>query len=215
MTHTLVTRRKLIAGGSMFLLAGCSGVDRTTSTGSILEAMNPQAVSARPASSRVLQSKKTTGIANVSNTNLNSQKHANALEFDFADGFTKLNALRSRAGLLPFKNDPRLQKAAQDYANLMAVKGKYGHEIGPNTQFKKRISAVGFDNSSGENLGVGYASIDAAIEGWVDSADHKRNMLKPHYTLAGLAYAYNDSGINPQYTHLWVLIMGKDDGLIG
>lgn len=208
MGDNLVSRRKLIAGGSMFLLAGCSGIDRTTSTGSILEVMNPRSLGAS-------QRKKSPSRSNVGDTNLVTPKQAGAIEFNFSEGFAKLNALRNREGLLAFKNDSRLQKAAQDYANLMAVKGKYGHEIGPNTQFKKRISAVGFDNSSGENLGVGYASIDDAIKGWLDSADHKRNMLKPHYTLAGLAYAYNNSGINPQYTHLWVLIMGKDDGLIG
>lgn len=194
MTLNIISRRNLLTGGSVFLLAGCSRIDKFTSTGSVLDSIKR----------RDLVEKSDAPIA-----------ASKAINFDFAAGFAKLNNVRNSKGLQTFKNDPRLQKAAQDYANLMAAKGKYGHEIGPGTKFKKRINAVGYDNSSGENLGVGYKSIDAAIAGWIDSDGHRRNMLKPHYSLAGLAYAYNNSGNNPQYTHLWVLIMGKDDGFVG
>jgi len=34
-------------------------------------------------------------------------------------------------------------------------------------------------------------------------------MMKPNYTLAGLAYGFNRSGKNPRFTHYWVLIMGQ------
>lgn len=194
MTFKLISRRKFIAGGSIILLSGCSSIDKSTSTGSVLDSISYSDLTRNPKSKIAV---------------------SGAIEFNFDDGFAKLNTVRNREGLVAFKNDLRLQKAAQDYANLMAAKGKYGHEIGPGTQFKKRINAVGYDNSAGENLGVGYASVDAAIAGWIKSDGHRRNMFKPHYRLAGLAYAYNNSGNNPQYTHLWVLIMGKDDGFVG
>ena len=126
-------------------------------------------------------------------------------------GFGKLNAIRRKHRLATFTNDRRLQKAAQDYANLMGARGLYGHEIGPGTDFKTRIFAVGYNHSAGENIGVGYNSIDKALIGWLDSPGHRKNMLKPQYTLAGLAYGFNTSGKNPRYTHYWVLIMGKDD----
>lgn len=197
MVIDLISRRNFLASGSVFVLAGCAGIDKATSTGSVLDSITRKDLTKKSKKKIMSQT---------------SAMPTKALNFDFEDGFAKLNAVRSNKGLATFKNDLRLQKAAQEYANLMAAKGKYGHEIGPGTQFKKRINAAGYDNSSGENLGVGYANIDAAIAGWIESDGHRRNMLKPHYTLAGLAYAYNNSGINPQYTHLWVLIMGKDDG---
>ncbi|MEE9354122.1 MAG: CAP domain-containing protein [Methylococcaceae bacterium] len=134
------------------------------------------------------------------------------LRYDAVAGFRKLNAIRKKHLLTSFTNDRRLQKAAQDYANLMGSRGLYGHEIGPGTDFKTRIFAVGYNNSSGENIGVGYNSVDKALIGWLDSPGHRKNMLKPQYTLAGLAYGFNTSGKNPRYTHYWVLIMGKDDG---
>jgi len=193
MVIDLISRRNFIAGSSVFILTGCAGIDNSTSTGSILDSITRSDLTNKPKPKMTRTGK---------------------IEFDFEDGFAKLNDVRKNNGLAIFKNDPRLQKASQDYANLMASKGKYGHEIGPGTQFKKRINAAGYDNSSGENLGVGYANIDAAIAGWIESDGHRRNMLKPHYTLAGLAYAHNNSGNNPQYTHLWVLIMGKDDDFV-
>ena len=143
----------------------------------------------------------------VTSGNINVQP----LNYNNAEGFAKLNAIRRKYRLQIFTNDARLQKAAQDYANLMGSRGLYGHEIGPGTDFKSRIFAVGYNNSAGENIGVGYTSIDNALIGWLDSPGHRKNMLKPTYTLAGLAYGFNTSGKNPRYTHYWVLIMGRSD----
>ena len=150
------------------------------------------------------------GSSSHAGRRLRTAIHEQALEFDVEDGFAQLNKIRHRRLLPAFQMDPKLQKAAQDYANLMGSRGLYGHEIGPGTDFRTRIFAVGFDNSAGENLGVGYGSIDEAIQGWMDSPAHRKNMLKARYRLAGLAYAYNTSGRNERYTHLWVLIMGAE-----
>ena len=138
-----------------------------------------------------------------------SEVSAQPLNFDVREGFAKLNKIRRKHWLSGFEMDPRLQKAAQDYANLMGSRGLYGHEIGPGTDFKTRIFAVGFDNSAGENIGVGYGSVEEALRGWLDSPGHRKNMLKSRYNLAGLAYGFNTSGRNPRYTHYWVLIMGQ------
>lgn len=92
----------------------------------------------------------------------------------------------------------------------MGQTGKFGHEFGPSTKFQKRIFAVGFKNSAGENLGVGYRSIDEAIQGWLDSPGHRKILLKKRYTLGGIAYAQNVSGKNPRLNHFWVLIVGQE-----
>lgn len=195
-----LTRRQLIGGGSLILLAGCSNwVDKSAKTSAIAVNKQGEVLTQSPPMAPPTPPQASDG----------------AFQFDLSEAMTKLNAIRKREGLDPFKNDPRLQKAAQAYADKMAREGKYGHEIGPGTDFQTRIKAVGYDNTSGENLGVGYNSIDAALIGWLDSPDHKQNMFKPHYTVAGLGYAYNNSGKNPQYTHLWVLMMGVNDGKYG
>lgn len=164
-------------------------------------------------SSSLLLSGCANGSSSHAGRRARSEVLATPLNFDVTEGFAKLNKIRRKHWLSDFSRDERLQKAAQDYANLMGSRGLYGHEIGPGTDFKTRIFAVNFKESSGEDIGVGYGSVDEALQGWLDSPGHRKNMLKAKYTLAGLAYGFNTSGRNPRYTHFWVLIMGKNDGL--
>lgn len=132
------------------------------------------------------------------------------VEFDAQTSIRKINQVRKKHFLGSLKLDPRLMDAAQRHANLMGKTGRFGHEFGPATKFKKRIFAVGFDNSAGENLGVGYTSIDAAIDGWLNSPGHRKILLKRNYTVGGIAYATNTSGKSPRLNHFWVLIVGKE-----
>lgn len=126
------------------------------------------------------------------------------------NAFQQLNKARQGFLLGGFKRDERLMEAARRHAQLMGQTGKFGHEFGPETKFKRRIFSVGFKNSAGENLGVGYQSIDEAIEGWLNSPGHRKILLKRNYTLGGIAYARNTSGKNPRLNHFWVLIVGQE-----
>lgn len=132
------------------------------------------------------------------------------VEFNLHASLDKVNAVRRKHFLKPIRLNTPLLKAAETHANLMGREGIYGHEFGPSTKFKRRINAAGFTNSAGENLGVGYRSIDAAIQGWLDSPGHRKILLKPNYTLGGIAYARNTSGKSPRLNHFWVLIVGKE-----
>ncbi|MFZ1813865.1 MAG: CAP domain-containing protein [Rhizobiaceae bacterium] len=150
------------------------------------------------------------GEASSSHAGRKGTPNAKPLEFDPAEGLAKVNGTRKRFLLPAFSTDLRLQRAAQNHADLMAQTGNFGHEFGPGTQFPTRISAVGFEGSAGENLGVGYGSVEDAIEGWLNSPKHREILLRSRYDLAGIAYAFNVSGRNPKFTHYWVLIVGKD-----
>ncbi|MGI9350042.1 MAG: CAP domain-containing protein [Rhizobiaceae bacterium] len=132
------------------------------------------------------------------------------VDFNVSTSFERLNSVRKKHLLKTFRLDPRLMQAARRHANLMGRTGKFGHEFGPDTKFKRRIYAVGFEQSAGENIGVGYRSIEAAIEGWLNSPKHRKILLKRNYTLGGIAYAPNTSGKNPRLNHFWVLIVGKE-----
>lgn len=134
------------------------------------------------------------------------------LSFNPASGLVEVNRVRAVRGMPALQSDRRLQRAAQRHADYMAKTGKYGHEFGPATRFPTRIAAVGFDGSAGENIGVGYGSVEDAVQGWLDSAKHRRIMLRRNYDRAGIAYAFNHSGHNARYTHFWVLIVGREGG---
>jgi uncharacterized protein YkwD len=132
------------------------------------------------------------------------------LQFDPAQGMAAINATRKKYLLQPFEMDPRLQQAAQNHADWMARTGEFGHEFGGETLFPRRIAAVGFEGSAGENLGVNYGSIEDAIEGWLDSPKHRAIFMRRNYDRGGIAYAFNHSGKNPHRTHYWVMIVGEN-----
>ncbi len=132
------------------------------------------------------------------------------LDFDPAEGLKAVNATRRKFLLGGFEPDERLQQAAQNHADWMAKTGNFGHEFGPTTKFPVRMAAVGFEGSAGENLGVGYGSVEEAIQGWLDSPKHREIMLRRKYDRAGIAYAFNHSGKHPRRTHFWVLVVGKN-----
>jgi uncharacterized protein YkwD len=147
------------------------------------------------------------GISSHAGRRTNSS--ARPLNFVPAAGLQAVNATRRKYLLQAFQHDSRLQRAAQNHADYMARTGKFGHEFGPGTYFPERIAAVGFDGSAGENLGVGYGSVDEAIQGWLNSPKHRKIMLRAKYDRAGIAYAFNRSGKNSRYTHFWVLVVGQ------
>jgi len=62
------------------------------------------------------------------------------VEFSLETSIEKINAVRRKHFLRPISVDPRLLNAAQTHANLMGREGKYGHEFGPSTVFKRRIN---------------------------------------------------------------------------
>lgn len=144
-----------------------------------------------------------------SSRNTETAKPVKTVKLNVREAMRKISNVRKRHGLGSISTDRRLMRAAKNHANYLARTGKFGHEFGPSTRFKKRINDVGFKQSAGENLGVGYRSIDAAITGWMNSPKHRKIMLKRKFSVGGIALKRNISGKNPRYTYYWVLIMGS------
>ncbi|MBL4891732.1 MAG: CAP domain-containing protein [Rhizobiaceae bacterium] len=138
-----------------------------------------------------------------------------AVQLNVSEAMRKISKVRESHGLGAISTDPRLMKAANNHAKYLGRTGKFGHEFGPSTRFKKRIFDVGFKQSAGENIGVGYRNIDAAITGWMNSPKHRDIMLKRKFSVGGIALKRNTSGKNPRYTYYWVLIMGSGSRHMG
>ena len=138
------------------------------------------------------------------------QQGIQPLRFDPSEGLAAINSTRRKFLLQEFAFDVRLQSASQNHADYLARTGQFGHEFGGETMFPRRISAVGFEGSAAEKLGVGYGSIEEAIQGWLDSPKHRDIFLRRNYDVGGIAYAFNQSGRNPRYTHYWVMIVGQN-----
>jgi len=113
-----------------------------------------------------------------------------------AQMLASINANRAAAGQAPLTRCGSLDRAAQAHTqdqaatNTMTHTGSDGSTIGPRAN---RAGYVGW-TSLGENVAVGYTTVDAVMTGWMNSAGHRANLLNGGYTHVGVGLAYSASG---------------------
>ncbi len=111
-----------------------------------------------------------------------------------------INALRSRHGLAPLRQNERLEAAADSHSRSMGRRGFFAHESADGSAFWKRVQQFypqgGFAFwAVGENLIYGSPSlgVDDAIRGWLESPGHRANMLSKEWREVGVASVHLDS----------------------
>lgn len=98
------------------------------------------------------------------------------------------NAERVRRGIAPLRWDEGLAQMATDWSKVLASKGTLSHRSG----MLKYPTIAGRFRSVGENVFSGpggeqwYGNAGAAHGGWMRSDGHRRNLLQPAYTHAGV-----------------------------
>jgi uncharacterized protein YkwD len=106
----------------------------------------------------------------------------------------QLNALRASHHLKPLVLSRSLSTAAGNHNSEMASAGFFSHDSKNGSAFWKRIKR--FYNSSGygywsvgENLLWASPDVDpaGALKMWLDSPEHKKNMLDPQWHEIGIA----------------------------
>src|SRR5262249_10151424 len=107
------------------------------------------------------------------------------------------NGLRKEKGLAAVKTEPRLTKAAQEFAEYMARNDNLSHTA-DGKQPVDRVRAPGYEycviaeNIAWEHNPTGFTSKPLArtlVKGWKNPPDHLRNMLDPDVTQVGLGLA--------------------------
>ena len=116
----------------------------------------------------------------------------------------RINAVRAANGRKPLIYNDKLALAAREQADLMAATGEFSHTIGGS--LRQRVTAVGHQGAVGENLAEGQSTLEGAIAGWLDSAQHRSTLLSPKFTEFGLAAA-RGKGRHDIY---WAMIFGGD-----
>jgi uncharacterized protein YkwD len=122
-----------------------------------------------------------------------------------ADLLAQVNAERAKAGLTPLTACASLDRAAQGYADLMSSRGWFDHNGPDGSTLSSRARAAGYTSaggawSVGENIARGQSSVIAVMEGWMNSAGHRANILNAEYRHLGVGRA---SG------NYWVQNFGK------
>jgi uncharacterized protein YkwD len=121
-----------------------------------------------------------------------------------------VNEARSQNGLAPVTVNLQLMTAAETHSQNMATQDFFDHTGVDGSKVSDRTQAVGYRSTFvGENIGAGYASPEAAFEGWMNSSGHRENILNPNYTEIGVGYVSleNDTG-SVNYNYYWTQVFG-------
>lgn len=117
-----------------------------------------------------------------------------------------INGTRAKYGKPPLAYNTRLETAARSQANLMASKDQLSHDLG--VTLRQRVTAAGYDGAVGENVAGGQKTLEAAIEGWLNSPKHRETLLSTRFVEFGLAVANVGAGRKSRYGTYWAFIAG-------
>lgn len=123
-----------------------------------------------------------------------------------------LNAAREQHGLAPLRLDNRLNRAAQLHATNMVRRDFFDHRDPDGARMTDRADAFGYRwISIMENIAGGHPTAPEAIDGWMNSPDHRAAILNIRVRDAGVGYSYapNDWG-RVAKVHYWTLLVGRE-----
>jgi len=103
-----------------------------------------------------------------------------------------VNATRNAAGLPPLQSDPQLASVARAYAHDMAARRYFGHHNPEGQNVGDRLDGAGVPyRFAGENIAF-VQNENEAMEGFLNSAGHKANILSSRYTRIGIGVIVTD-----------------------
>ena len=124
----------------------------------------------------------------------------------------EVNDRRARENLSPIPRDENLKKIARGHSSEMAMQGYFAHESPCGQTFEGRYEDAGYycrvevgDGylTGGENIykmevqgqTVGNGRIaETAVDSWMNSPEHRRNILRPQWDDMGIGVYILESG---------------------
>jgi uncharacterized protein YkwD len=118
-----------------------------------------------------------------------------------------INRQRTTRELPALAADPKLDRSAQRWTNVMVSR----HEFTHGTDFAQRISAAGFDwSQAGENIATGFSTPATVVAGWMGSTGHCQNILDPAYRYVGTGVSRGATIVSPgTWTQDFGLLIGQ------
>jgi uncharacterized protein YkwD len=117
----------------------------------------------------------------------------------------QLNAERAKTGLAALSFDPRLSAAAQRLACDNAARGIISHTGSDGSSLASRLRREGFAlQRAAENTALIRTDGPGPVALWMDSRDHRNNILLDSVDRAGLGRASANAG-----REAWVLVLGR------
>jgi len=108
---------------------------------------------------------------------------------DIASAGTQLSVQRAGGGILrPLIHSPALQAVAQTQADDLRAANRLGHLGADGADLSERLRRAGYTAcAAAENVANGTPDIRSTIAMWMDSPDHRANVLNPQVTQFGFA----------------------------
>jgi len=124
----------------------------------------------------------------------------------------EVNRVRAEHHLIPLKRREDLDRVAIAHSEDMAVRGYFSHESPEGANPVDRIQTAGIDDMSlaAENLGLTREAnpTQAIVRSWLNSPDHRRNLLAPAMNTTGVGITRGKDG-TLVYTQLYVSVPRK------
>jgi Cysteine-rich secretory protein family len=115
------------------------------------------------------------------------------------DSAMLISAFRHQNGEESVVFSPVLTRIAQEQANAMAARDTLDHNaLAP---FSSRIGRSGFSRAA-ENIAYGYADFPSTLKQWINSAQHRANLLLHGAKWIGVAHAQNG------HRTYWAMVIG-------
>jgi len=128
-----------------------------------------------------------------------------------AEMLARVNEVRRREGLRPFVASPVLDRISQAHAEDMLARSYVGHRTPEGLGPSERAVAGGYPSGIGENIVAGRFSVEQALEAWLASPGHRRNILDPGCREMGLGIAVGEGydAAPGGYEVIWVQSFGR------
>lgn len=108
--------------------------------------------------------------------------------------FEITNGFRGKYGKSPLKWNDKLAKVARDYSKDMNDRKFFSHNDPDGKNPGDRLKSAGYNyNAYGENIILGYANGVEAMNGWINSSGHRKNILVDYCDEIGIGW-YNSYG---------------------
>lgn len=117
-----------------------------------------------------------------------------------------MDDIRNAEGLVIVSPDQKLEQAALQQAQYMAASRKMNHTTGFGKDFQARVKGNGIRGAAAENIAEGRMDATRAIDMWMNSPPHRRNMLDERFRRFGLAWASRSE--RPEWRY-WAMILAS------
>jgi uncharacterized protein YkwD len=107
------------------------------------------------------------------------------------------NQARAQNGLPPLQVNSALVAMAQMQSNNMAQLNEMEHVLPgvADPTLQSRSAAFGYNYAwLGENIAFNYPDAPSVVAAWMNSPEHRANILNPNYTDIGVGIAWNSLG---------------------